>query len=143
MNAEINEILAAKSNGKPGLISAQARELLNLRRLPAMLNTPQTAVLLGLGEHDIPVLIAAGLLNPLGNPPNNAVKYFSTVEVLEMAGESAVLNKIRSTVYQYWRGKNADNANPFDDERFQTRNARNNSSPSWPSSACFRLSCCE
>jgi len=25
MNAEINEILAAKSNGKPGLISAQAR----------------------------------------------------------------------------------------------------------------------
>lgn len=112
MNNEINEILAAKSNGKPGLISPQAKELLNLRRLPAMLNTPQTAVLLGLGEHDIPVLIAAGLLKPLGNPPANAVKYFGTVEVLEMAGESAVLNKIRSTVYQYWRGKNADYAKP-------------------------------
>lgn len=112
MNSEINEILAAKSNGKPGLISAQAKELLNLRRLPAMLNTPQTAVLLGLGEHDIPVLIAAGLLKPLGNPPTNAVKYFGTVEVMEMAGEIAVLNKIRSTVYQYWRGKNANNAKP-------------------------------
>jgi len=101
MNTEINEILAAKSNGKPALISAQARELLNLRRLPAMLNTAQTAV-----------LIAAGLLKPLGNPPSNAVKYFGTVEVLEMAGESAALNKIRSTVYQYWRGKNADHAKP-------------------------------
>jgi hypothetical protein len=112
MNAEINEVLAAKSNGKPGLISAQAKELLNLRRLPAMLNTPQTAVLLGLSEHDIPVLIVAGLLKPLGNPPTNAVKYFGTVEVLEMAGESAVLNKIRSTVYQYWRRKNAGNAKP-------------------------------
>lgn len=110
MNTEINEILAAKSNGRPALISAQAKELLNLRRLPAMLNTPQTAVLLGLAEHDIPPLIAAGLLKPLGNPPPNAVKYFGTMEVLEMAGERAILNKIRSTVYQYWRGKNADNA---------------------------------
>ena len=121
MNTEINEILAAKSNGKPALISAQARELLNLRRLPAMLNMAQTAVMLGLAEHDIPVLIAAGLLKPLGNPPANAVKYFSTVEVLEMAGESAVLNKIRSTVYQYWRGKNADNAKPRRSRNSHTR----------------------
>ena len=112
MNGEINEILTAKSNGKPALISAQAKELLNLRRLPAMLNTAQTAVMLGLGEHDIPVLIAAGLLKPLGDPPTNAVKYFSTVTVLEMAGESTVLNEIRSTVYQYWRHKNAGNAKP-------------------------------
>jgi len=58
------------------------------------------------------VLVGAGLLKPLGNPPTNAVKYFGTAEVLEMAGESAVLNKIRSTVYQYWRGKNAGNAKP-------------------------------
>lgn len=106
MNAEINEILTAKSNGRPGLISAQAKELLNLRRLPAMLNLAQTAVLLGLAEHDLPVLIAAGLLKPLGNLPSSAVKYFSTVEVLEMAGESAVLHKIRSTVYQHWHRKN-------------------------------------
>ena len=32
MNREVNEALAAKSNGKPELISAQAKELLNLRR---------------------------------------------------------------------------------------------------------------
>ena len=107
MNAEINEFLATKSNGKPSLISAQAKELLNLRRLPAMLNMAQTAVMLGLAEHDIPVLITAGLLKPLGNPPSNSVKYFGTVEVLEMAGESAILNKIRRTVYQYWCAKNA------------------------------------
>jgi hypothetical protein len=106
MNNDINEILSARSNGKPVLISAQARELLNLRRLPAMLNTPQTAVMLGLAEHDIPVLVRTGFLKPLGNPPPNAVKYFCTAEVLELAGESAVLNKIRRTVYEYWRGKN-------------------------------------
>ena len=108
MNTEINEILTAKANGKPLLISAQARELLNLRRLPAMLNIAQTAVLLGLADHDIPVLVRAGLLQPLGNPPPNAVKSFSTVHVLELAGETAILNKIRRTVYEYWRSKNAE-----------------------------------
>lgn len=110
MNSEINEILTAKSSGRPSLISAEAKELLNLRRLPAMVNTAQTAVLLGLAEHDIPVLIAAGFLKPLGSPPPNAVKSFGTAQVLELAGESVILNKIRSTVYQYWRGKNANTA---------------------------------
>ena len=108
MNTEINEVLTAKTNGKPVLISAQARDLLNLRRLPAMLNTAQTAVLLGLADHDIPVLVRNGLLKPLGNPPPNAVKSFCTAHVLELAGEPAVLNKIRQTVYEYWRRKNAD-----------------------------------
>lgn len=109
MNADINEILSAKLNGTPGLISAPAKELLNLRRLPAMLNTAQTAVMLGLAEHDMPVLVRTGLLKPLGNPPPNAVKYFCTAQVLEFAGEHAILNKIRSTVYEYWRGKNSAN----------------------------------
>jgi hypothetical protein len=110
MNSEINEILAARTNGKPALISAQARELLNLRRLPAMLNIAQTAALLGLAEHDIQALVRSGLIKPLGNPPPNAVKSFSTSQVLELAGEPAMLNKIRSTVYQYWHGKNAEHA---------------------------------
>lgn len=86
---------------------SQVRELLNLRRLPAMLNMAQTAAMLGLAEHDIPVLVRAGLLKPLGNPPPNAVKSFATVQVMELAGEIASLNKIRNTVYEYWRDKNA------------------------------------
>jgi hypothetical protein len=123
MNHEVNEVLAAKSNGKPGLISAQARELLNLRRLPAMLNMAQTAAMLGLAEHDIPVLVRAGQLKPLGNPPPNAVKSFSTVQVMELAGEITTLNKIRNTVYEYWRGKNA-NKTPAEDRARPLRNGQ-------------------
>ena len=115
---EVNEVQAAKAhaqaaqaNGRPPLISAQARELLNLRRLPAMLNVQQTAVLLGLAEHDIPVLLNAGLLKPLGDPQPNAVKYFAAVQVLELAGEIDVLNNIRRAVSEYWRGKNAVRSN--------------------------------
>lgn len=107
MNHDINEVLAAKSNGRPGLISAPAKELLNLRRLPAMLNMAQTAALIGLAEHDIPVLVSLRLLEPLGNPPPNAVKHFATVQVMELAGEIAQLGKIRNAVYEHWRHKNA------------------------------------
>jgi hypothetical protein len=107
MNYEINETLTKKSSSRPELIPAPAKELLNLRRLPAMLNMAQTAAMLGLAEHDIPVLVRAGQLKPLGSPPPNAVKAFATVQVMELAGEIAILNKIRNTVYEYWRGKNA------------------------------------
>jgi hypothetical protein len=124
MNAEINELLSAKAHGKPVLISAQARDLLNLRRLPAMLNTPQTAVLLGLAEHDIPVLVRSGLLKPLGDPPPNAVKSFSTSHVLELAGETAILNTIRSTVYEFWRGRNADSVRPSRSHNGHRRQAK-------------------
>lgn len=88
------------------LISTPAKELLNLRRLPAMLNGQQAAVLLGVGEHDIPALIRADLLKPLGQPPANSVKYFAGVEILEMAGDPAYLAKIRNALYAYWQGKN-------------------------------------
>jgi hypothetical protein len=74
-----------------------------------MVNTAQSAVLLGLADHDIPVLVRTGLLKPLGNPPPNAVKSFSTAHVLELAGEIAVLSKIRRAVYEHWREKNAPN----------------------------------
>jgi hypothetical protein len=34
MNTEVKNVLAAKSNGQRGLISAPMKELLNLRQLP-------------------------------------------------------------------------------------------------------------
>jgi hypothetical protein len=120
MNRGINEAVGGSfsprfnhGNGQPELISAQARELLNLRRLPAMLNAQQTAVILGVADHDIPALIRAGLLEPLGNPPTNAVKYFAGIQILELAGEPAYLSKIRHTLYEYWQDKNGAKAQPI------------------------------
>jgi hypothetical protein len=114
MNAHINEVITtkndkvAKGNKGPELIDAPAKELLNMRRLPAMLDPGQTAALIGYAAHDIPVLISAGLLKPLGNPPANAVKHFATVQVMELAGEIAQLSKMRNVVYEHWRIKNAN-----------------------------------
>jgi hypothetical protein len=128
INRNINEVVSSdrlprmiQATKRPELISAQARDLLNLQRLPAMLNVQQTAVMLGVGEHDIPVLLRAGLLKPLGNPPANAVKYFASFEVLELAGECGQLSRMRDAIYGYWQGKNA--------AKIQPRQQRNNGRP--------------
>ena len=55
----------------------EEKEILNVRRLPARLNAEQTAALLGLSSHDIPVLVSAKLLRPLGKPVPNAAKWFA------------------------------------------------------------------
>jgi hypothetical protein len=126
MNRGINEAVAGglparftRATGQPESLSAHARELLNLRRLPAMLNMQQAAVILGVGEHDMPALIRAGLLEPLGDPQANAVKYFAGIQVLEMAGDPAYLGKMRNAIYEYWQGKNSAKTKPR-----QQRNGR-------------------
>ena len=52
------------------------------------------------------MLANVGLLRPLGDPAPNAVKYFASAVVLELAGELSQLCKIRNSIYEYWRRKN-------------------------------------
>ena len=58
-----------------------ALSCLNLRRLPARLNSEQVAQLTGFQPHDIPMLVKAGLLKPLGGGSRNSVKFFAAFEV--------------------------------------------------------------
>lgn len=56
--------------------------------------------------HDIPVLVVARLLKPLGNPQPNSVKYFATLDVLELMQDRTWLAKITNAVSQHWKQKN-------------------------------------
>jgi len=85
---------------------AEAVQLLNCRRLPARLNTRETSVLLGVQEHDIPALISAKLLFPLGKPAANAPKYFTAVEVVERAGDLEWLAQATKALAKHWQRKN-------------------------------------
>jgi hypothetical protein len=80
--------------------------LLNCRRLPARLNTSETAVLLGFQDHDIPVLVAARLLSPLGKPAPNAPKYFATVEIVERTSDARWLTEATKALANHWQRKN-------------------------------------
>jgi hypothetical protein len=85
----------------------QHRFLSLLGQLPARLTTEQAAWLLGCQPHDVPILVSSRLLKPLGNPPQNAVKFFATAELLELSRERGWLVKVTNAINQCWREKNA------------------------------------
>jgi hypothetical protein len=75
-------------------------------RPPARLTVEQAAWVLGCQPHDVPILIASRLLKPLGNPPQNGIKFFSTAEVTEMAKDRVWLAKMTQTISQHWHKRN-------------------------------------
>jgi hypothetical protein len=77
-----------------------------LGQLPARLTVEQAAWVLNCHAHDFPVLIAARLVKPLGNPPPNGIKFFATAEVLESAKDRHWLAKVTATINQHWQKKN-------------------------------------
>ena len=60
--------------------------------LPARCDAAQAAKILGFREHDMPILLRNGLLKPLARPVPNAVKYFQTHNLLELAQDTSFLN---------------------------------------------------
>lgn len=80
--------------------------ILGQGQAPARLTTEQAAWVLNCQPHDIPVLVLARLLKPLGSPQPNSVKYFATLEILELAKDRAWLSKATNAVSQHWRQKN-------------------------------------
>jgi hypothetical protein len=78
---------------------------------PARLASSQTAKLLGFGDHDIPVLVATGLLKPLGSPVPNAPKHFALVDVLSHATDRDWLNRATRTLAKHWQKKNCEQRN--------------------------------
>jgi hypothetical protein len=55
---------------------------------------------------DVPILVSARLLKPLGNPLPNGVKYFATAELIELMQGQAWLAKLTNAVTQHWQKKN-------------------------------------
>jgi hypothetical protein len=75
---------------------------------PARLNSSQAAKLLGFADHDVPVLVAMGLLKPLGNPMPNAPKHFALVDIVSNAAERDWLNRATKTLSKHWQKKNCE-----------------------------------
>jgi hypothetical protein len=79
---------------------------------PARLTVEQAAWVLNCQPHDVPVLVSSRLLKPLGNPPANGIKFFATVDVLELVKDRSWLAKMTNTVNQHWQKKNACKKSP-------------------------------
>ena len=78
-----------------------------LGQLPARLTAEEASWVLNCQPHDVPVLVAARLLKPLGNPPANSVKFYATLELLEQIKDRTWLAKVTNALNQHWQHKNA------------------------------------
>jgi len=85
----------------------QQRFLSLLGQLPARLTAEQAGWVLNCQPHDVPALVNARLLKPLGNPSPNSTKYFATADVLELTKDHAWLVKVTNTICQHWQKQNA------------------------------------
>ena len=84
----------------------QHKFMMLLGQPPARLNVEQVACVLNCQAHDVPILVSKRLLKPLGTPPANGVKYFSTLLLLEQMRDANWLAKMTNALHDYWRSKN-------------------------------------
>jgi hypothetical protein len=80
---------------------------LNLKNPPGRLTAEQAAWFLGFSADEIPILIAKGLLKPLGRPAHNGHKYFLAATLEELRRDEKWFNKASEAIVEYWRYKNS------------------------------------
>jgi len=87
----------------------ESLQILRLRRLPACLYPAEAAVLIAIHPDDLPVLVKAGLLRPLGQFGDHDHARYSSHEILSRAQDRAWLDKVSAAIYASRRtpGKNA------------------------------------
>ncbi len=101
----------------------QKTEFLNWKMAPARLSALQAAWFLGFEPHEIPILVAAALLKPLGRPPRNGTKFFATEALEQLRRDEKWLARASDAICEYWRKRNARKG-PYG--HVTTRNARVN-----------------
>jgi hypothetical protein len=80
---------------------------LNLKNYPARVNAEQAGWILGFLPHEIPILVAEGLLKPLGHPARNGHKFFATAELEDLRRDRKWLVKASDAIVDYWQNKNS------------------------------------
>ena len=84
----------------------ERKEILNVLSLPGRLNVSETAWRLGFDPGHIPVLVSAGLLKPLGNPPPGVMKYFLATDIEQRKNDAKWFTKASEIVRLKIKNKN-------------------------------------
>jgi len=81
-------------------------DFLALPQKPARLAAWETAVLLGVEDTHVPVLVSRKLLRPLGHPPANGPKFFARDYVLTLAADQNWLARASDALVDHWANRN-------------------------------------
>ena len=81
-------------------------EFLSWKIVPARLDSTQAAWFLGFEPREIPRLVTAGLLKPLGHPARNSTKFFATETLEQFRRDEKWLARASDAIASYWRERN-------------------------------------
>ena len=98
------------SDGKNSIkmnVTEQQTEFLGWKVIPARLDATRTAWFLGFDPHEVPMLVMAGLLKPLGHPARNSTKFFATETLEQFRRDEKWLAHASDAIASYWRERNA------------------------------------
>ena len=87
-------------------MNPERKEILNLISLPGRMNADEAAWRLGFEPDHIPILVSAGQLKPLGNPPPGAMKFFLTTDIEQKKADAKWLTKASEIIRLKWKEKN-------------------------------------
>lgn len=87
-------------------MNSEQTEFLSWKIAPARLDARQAAWFLGFQMHEIPILVASGLLRPLGHPARNSTKFFATEVLDNLRRDEKWLARATDAVLGHWRQRN-------------------------------------
>ena len=87
-------------------MNSQQEQFLNLKTMPARIKVEEVAWYLGFATHEVTILMAEGLLKPLGRPPSTGTKYFSSSALEELRRDEKWLARASDCVVHYWKARN-------------------------------------
>ena len=79
----------------------------SLEKFPVFMTKEKVAEALGIGTHNIPLLMRAGLLKPLGHPQRYCVKKFSRETLARNIADETWLDRVAAAIHRHWRIQNA------------------------------------
>jgi len=82
-------------------------KFLNLKNPPGRLTKEQAAWFLGFTPDEITILMASGVLKPLGHPASNGQKYFLAAALEDLRRDEKWYGKASVAIVEYWRYKNS------------------------------------
>ena len=88
-------------------MDSEQKQFLSLTITPARFSPEHAAWILGFQPHEIPILVTAGLLKPLGSPPDNGQKFFAATAIEELSKDTRWLGRASDAIHRHWKEKNA------------------------------------
>ena len=76
-------------------------------QFPGFMMKEHVAKAIGRPRHDIPPLVRAGLIKPLGNPSRHCVKMYSRELLAQQFADVTWQDKVAAAIHRHWKIKNS------------------------------------